>query len=165
MFVKTTVYFPTPEEVVVKMLEMANAEKHDVLYDLGCGDGRVLIIAAKKRGLKCVGVEIKQDLVEQARKKVAEEGLQDLIEIYQGDMFQFDISNATIVYLYLTTELNAQLRPKLEKELKKGTRVISHQFEIPGWKSMKVEGVADFFGQTHRLYLYVIGESNTTSTP
>jgi len=163
MSVKTTVFFPTPEEVVVKMLEMVGASRDDVLYDLGCGDGRVLIVAAKKKGIKCVGVEIRRDLVEQAKRRIMEEGLQGLVEVHHGDMFQFDVSSATIVYLYLTTELNAQLRSKLERELKKGTRVISHQFEIPGWRPIKVEGVADFFGQTHKLYLYVVGESETTS--
>jgi hypothetical protein len=94
--------------------------------------------------------------VEEARKKVAREGLENLIKIVHGDIFQENINNATIVYLYLTTELNAQLRPKLEKELRKGTRVISHQFEVPGWKPIKVEGVTDSFGQAHRLYLYVV---------
>ncbi|MDW8049652.1 MAG: class I SAM-dependent methyltransferase [Nitrososphaerota archaeon] len=162
---KTTLFFPTPEEVVLKMLELAKARKDDVLYDLGCGDGRVLVIAAKKIGLKCVGVEIKKDLVEQARRRVSREGLQDLIEIHHGDLFQFDVSCATIVYLYLTTELNAQLKPKLERELKKGVRVVSHQFEVPGWRPVKVEGLADFFGQPHKLYLYVIGESDATLKP
>ncbi|MEM2213771.1 MAG: class I SAM-dependent methyltransferase [Candidatus Nezhaarchaeales archaeon] len=153
---RTTIYFPTPEEVVEKMLEMTNASKNDVLYDLGCGDGRVLILAAKKVGLKCVGIEVRKELVEQAREKIVRGGLQDLVVIHHGDMFQFDVSEATIVYLYLTTDLNLQLKPKLEKELRRGTRVVSHQFEVPGWKPMRVEGVADFFGQPHRLYLYII---------
>ncbi|MEM1872922.1 MAG: class I SAM-dependent methyltransferase [Candidatus Nezhaarchaeales archaeon] len=156
MVPRTTVYFPTPEEVTLKMLEITNASKDDVLYDLGCGDGRVLILAAKKVGLRCVGVEIRKELVEQARQRVIKEGLQDLVVIHHGDMFQFDVSDVTIVYLYLTTDLNLQLKPKLERELKKGTRVVSHQFEVPGWKPVRVEGVADFFGQPHKLYLYIV---------
>jgi len=136
MVPKSTVFFPTPEEVVEKMLELADVKEGDVLYDLGCGDGRVLIKAAKER--------------------VAKEGLEGLVKIVHGDIFQEDVSEATVVYLYLTTELNAQLRPKLERELKRGTRVVSHQFEIPGWSAVKTEGVVDMFGQVHRLYLYII---------
>lgn len=156
MIPRSTVFFPTPEEVIEKMLKITNASKNDILYDLGCGDGRVLILAAKKIGLRCVGIEIKRELVEQAREKVVKEGLEDLVTIYHGDMFQFDISEATIVYLYLTTDLNSQLKPKLERELRRGTKVVSHQFEIPGWVPARVEGVADSFGQPHKLYLYVI---------
>jgi ubiquinone/menaquinone biosynthesis C-methylase UbiE len=156
MVPRSTLFFPTPEEVIEKMMELANVKDDDVFYDLGCGDGRVLIKVAKEKKIRCVGIEIKRELVEEARKKVAKEGLESLIKIIHGDIFQESFSDATIVYLYLTTELNAQLRPKLERELRKGTRVISHQFEVPGWKPIKVEGVADFFGQAHRLYLYVI---------
>ena len=159
MSVKSTVYFPTPEEVTLKMLEVAEAKPSDVLYDLGCGDGRVLITAAKKIGLKCVGVEIRCELVEQAKRRIAELDLQNLVEVYCEDMFSFDVSRATIVFLYLTTELNAQLKPKLERELQRGCRVVSHQFEVPGWRPLKVVGVADFLGQPHRLYLYLAGES------
>lgn len=156
MVPRSIVFFPTPEEVVEKMLEMTNASKDDVLYDLGCGDGRVLILAAKKIGLRCVGIEIKKELVDQARERVIREGLQNLVTVYHGDMFQFDVSEATIVYLYLATDLNLQLKPKLERELRKGAKVVSHQFEVPGWRPARVEGLADFFGQPHRLYLYVI---------
>jgi ubiquinone/menaquinone biosynthesis C-methylase UbiE len=156
MVPRSTLFFPTPEEVIEKMMELANVKDDDVFYDLGCGDGRVLIKVAKEKKIRCVGIEIKRELVEEARKKVAREGLENLIKIIHGDIFQESFSDATIVYLYLTTELNAQLRPKLERELRKGTRVISHQFEVPGWEPIKVEGVADSFGQVHRLYLYVI---------
>jgi len=153
---RSTVFFPTPDEVIEKMLELADVKENDVLYDLGCGDGRVLIKAAKERKVKCVGIEIKKELVDEAQKRVAREGLERLIKIVHGDIFQEDISDATVVYLYLTTELNAQLKPKLEKELKKGTRVVSHQFEVPGWRAVKTEGVVDMFGQVHRLYLYIV---------
>jgi ubiquinone/menaquinone biosynthesis C-methylase UbiE len=153
---RSTVFFPTPDEVIEKMLELADVKENDVLYDLGCGDGRILIKAAKERKVKCVGIEIKKELVDEAQKRVAREGLERLIKIVHGDIFQEDISDATVVYLYLTTELNAQLKPKLEKELKKGTRVVSHQFEVPGWRAVKTEGVVDMFGQVHRLYLYIV---------
>lgn len=156
MIPRSTVFFPTPDEVIEKMLELADVKENDVLYDLGCGDGRVLIKAAKERKVKCVGIEIKKELVDEAQKRVAREGLERLIKIVHGDIFQEDISDATVVYLYLTTELNAQLKPKLEKELKKGTRVVSHQFEVPGWRAVKTEGVVDMFGQVHRLYLYIV---------
>jgi len=156
MVPKSTVFFPTPEEVVEKMLELADVKEGDVLYDLGCGDGRVLIKAAKERKVRGVGIEIKAEVAEEAKKRVAKEGLEGLVKIVHGDIFQEDVSEATVVYLYLTTELNAQLRPKLERELKRGTRVVSHQFEIPGWSAVKTEGVVDMFGQVHRLYLYII---------
>lgn len=156
MIPRSTVFFPTPDEVIEKMLELADVKENDVLYDLGCGDGRILIKAAKERKVKCVGIEIKKELVDEAQKRVAREGLERLIKIVHGDIFQEDISDATVVYLYLTTELNAQLKPKLEKELKKGTRVVSHQFEVPGWRAVKTEGVVDMFGQVHRLYLYIV---------
>jgi len=156
MVPRSTVFFPTPDEVIEKMLELADVKEDDILYDLGCGDGRVLIKAAKERKARCVGIEIKEELVEEAKKRVAKEGLEKLIKIVHGDIFQENISDATVVYLYLTTELNAQLKPKLEKELRKGARVVSHQFEVPGWKAVKTEGIVDMFGQVHRLYLYVI---------
>ena len=156
MVPRSTVFFPTPDEVIEKMLELADVKEDDILYDLGCGDGRVLIKAAKERKARCVGIEIKEELVEEAKKRVAKEGLEKLIKIVHGDIFQENISDATVVYLYLTTELNARLKPKLEKELRKGARVVSHQFEVPGWKAVKTEGVVDMFGQVHRLYLYVI---------
>ena len=150
-------YVPSPPGVVRKMLELAGAGPDDIVYDLGCGDGRVLLIAVKEFGVKkAVGVEIRDELVREAREKVAKEGLQDRIEVIHGDMFEVDISEATIVTLFLLTSVNDELAPKLERELKPGTRIVSHEFQITGWKPAVLATVYD--GATsHNLYLYVIG--------
>ncbi len=148
-------YVPTPEHVVRRMLELANVGPDDVVFDLGCGDGRILIIAAKEFGVKkAIGIEIRPDLVEKARKRVAEEGLEGRVKIYEGDFMDFDISEATVVTLYLLTSANMVLRPKLEAELRPGARIVSHEFEIPGWRPKSVAIVDDGYIR-HRIYLYI----------
>jgi len=148
-------YVPTPEHVVRRMLEIAGAGPGDIVFDLGCGDGRILIIAAKEFGVKkAIGIEIRPDLVEKAKKRIIEEGLVNRIEIYEGDFMDFDISEATIVTLYLLTSANMVLKPKLETELRPGARVVSHEFEIPGWKPRSIAIVDDGYIR-HRIYLYI----------
>jgi len=148
-------YVPTPEHVVRRMLELADAGPDDIVFDLGCGDGRILIIAAKEFGVKkAIGIEIRPDLVEKAKKRIIEEGLENRIEIYEGDFMDFDISKATIVTLYLLTSANMVLKPKLENELRPGARVVSHEFEIPGWKPKSITIVDDGYIR-HRIYLYI----------
>ncbi|MEM1679947.1 MAG: rRNA adenine N-6-methyltransferase family protein [Sulfolobales archaeon] len=147
-------YVPTPEVVVDKMLQLANVSPDDVLYDLGSGDGRIVVQALTKYGVKkAVGIEIRDDLVKIARSKINELNLGDRAQIYHGDMFEVDISEATVVTLFLLTSVNNMLRPKLEKELRSGSRVVSHEFEIPGWIPAKIEVCSDGYLK-HKIYLY-----------
>jgi ribosomal protein L11 methylase PrmA len=148
-------YVPTPEVVVERMLQIANVGQDDILYDLGCGDGRIVILALTKfKVKKAVGVEIRDDLVKIARTKIEELNLNNRGFIIHDDMFDVDISEATVVTLFLLTSVNSMLKPKLEKELRPGTRVVSHEFEIPGWTPTKVEVCSDGYLK-HKIYLYI----------
>ncbi len=151
-------YVPTPEHVVRKMLELAGAGPNDIVYDLGAGDGRIVIIAVREFNVKkAIGIEIRSDLVREARRKIKELNIEGRAEIRQEDMFKADISEATIVTLFLLTSVNEKLKPKLESELKPGTRVVSHEFQMPGWKPKIIATIHD--GRvSHTIYLYVIGE-------
>ena len=151
-------FVPSPEVVVRRMLQLADVRENEVVYDLGCGDGRVLIIAAKEFGARAVGIEIRRDLYEQCLRRIKDLGLEDRVVVYHGNFFDYDISDADVVTLYLLTSVNEKLRPKLERELRPGTRVVSHDFEVPGWKPVKqvrVRGPR----KEHILYLYVAGAS------
>ncbi len=130
-------YVPTPKPVVDRMLEMADVDENDVVYDLGSGDGRIVIRAARKYGARGVGIEIDSDLVEEARKNAQEAGVSNLVEFRQGDLFEADISEATAVTLYLLPSVNKELRPKLFEELAPGTPVVSHDFDMDEWESEK----------------------------
>ena len=151
-------FVSTPEHVARRMLELAKVGPNDVVYDLGAGDGRIVIMAAKEFGAKAVGVEIRKDLYEQILKKVKVDGLEGRVKVINGDFFQVDISEASVVTLYLLTSVNEKLKPKLERELKAGTRVVSHDFEVPGWKPIHVENVKDYWCD-HKIYVYEIGVS------
>ncbi len=146
-------YVPTPHEVIRVMLELAEVKPGEIVFDLGCGDGRVLIIAAKEFGAKAVGIELRRDLIERCVKNVLAEGLKDKILVIEGDFFNVNVSPADVVTLYLLTSVNEKLRPKLEKELKKGARVVSHDFEVVGWKPIAVKAVNDGY-RSHKVYLY-----------
>jgi len=135
------------------MLELAELKPGEVLYDLGCGDGRIIIMAAKEFGARAVGIELRKDLVEQCIKEVKRQKLEDKITIIHGNFFDIDIGEADVVTLYLLTSVNEKLKPKFEKELKRGARVVSHDFEVVGWKPLKVESVYDQW-RSHRIYLY-----------
>lgn len=151
-------FVSTPEHVVRRMLELANVGPNDVVYDLGAGDGRIIVMAAREFGAKAVGVEIRKDLYEQILKKVKMDGLEEKVKVINGDFFQVDISEASVVTLYLLTSVNEKLKPKLERELRIGARVVSHDFEIPGWKPVHVESVKDYWCD-HKIYVYEIGVS------
>ncbi len=152
-------YVPTPERVVRYMLKVAGAGPNDIVYDLGCGDGRILVIAAKEFNVRrAIGVELREDKVMEARANIYKAGVSHRTMIIHGDMFQVDISKATIVTLFLLTSVNEKLKPKLEKELTLGTRVVSHEFRIPGWTPKLIIDVRDKSMITHTIYLYVIGE-------
>ncbi len=148
-------YVPTPEDVVEKMLELAQVKPDDVVYDLGSGDGRIVITAAQKFGARAVGVELNPDLYKQSSDQVKELGLGGRAKILHENMFDVSVRKATVVTLYLLTSVNEGLRPKLEKELRSGARVVSHDFQMPGWDPAKVEEVTSKNGISHKLYLYI----------
>jgi len=160
-------YLATPENIVYEILKLADVKKEDVVYDLGCGDARILVAAAKEYSARCVGIEIAPDIVEKARKNVQDNGVEKLVTIIQGDLMTTDFSDATVVTLFIGSTANELLKPKLEEQLKPGTRVVSHDFDIPGWKPEKVKS---FYKKTkkenpfydkvedHRLYLWIMGK-------
>ena len=140
------------------MLLMAGLKPGEVFFDLGAGDGRTVIMAAKDFGARAVGVELREDLVKKALGTVYEERLQDRITIVNGDMFNVDLTSADVIFLYLTTSANEKVKPKLEAELKRGVRIVSHDYEIVGWKPLKVENFCEnqLLGYpSHTIYLYV----------
>ena len=127
-------YVPTPHEVVAEMLNMAEVTKDDVVYDLGCGDGRIVIAAAKQYGARGVGVDIDPELIRVCRENARKAGVTGRVKFLLRDLFETELREATVVALYLTPELNLQLRPKLFRELKPGTRIVSHDFDMDDWK-------------------------------
>ena len=131
------IFVPTPQDVVEDKLRLANVQKGDVLYDLGSGDGRIPITAARKYGIKATGIVIDPDRIREANENARKAGVTKLVEFRQEDLFKADFHDATIVTLYLLPDLNVKLRPKLWDELKPGTRIVSHQFEMGTWKPEK----------------------------
>jgi SAM-dependent methyltransferase len=132
------IYEPTPQDVVEEMLKMAEVNQNDVVYDLGCGDGRFIITAAKKYGARGVGVDINPERVNESNENAIKAGVANRVRFFEGDLFETDIREATVVTLYLLTELNLRLRPKLFRELKPGARVVSHRFSMGEWKPDKM---------------------------
>jgi ribosomal protein L11 methylase PrmA len=147
------IYVPTPEEVVEAMLQVAKVTKNDVVYDLGTGDGRIPVTAAKKYGARGVGIDIDPQRIKDATENVAKNGVGDRVRIIQGDLFETNISEATVVTLSLLPSLNQKLIPKLNKELKPGTRVVSHAFDMGDWKP---EQELDVNGR--KVYFWTIGK-------
>ena len=137
------------------MLQLAHVEPDDVVYDLGSGDGRIVIMAAQKFGARAVGVELDPDLYKQSAERIKELGLEERAQIIHENMFKVDVHRATVVTLYLLTTVNERLRPQLEKQLRPGARVVSHDFHMPGWTAEKDEEVISRNGLSHRIYLYV----------
>ncbi|AUT00101.1 SAM-dependent methyltransferase [Nostoc sp. CENA543] len=146
-------YVPTPQPVVDAMLEVAQVNKNDVLYDLGSGDGRIVNTAAQKYGTKGIGIDISPERIQEANANAQQAGVTDKVQFIQQDLFNTDLSNATVVTLYLLPEINLKLRPKLFRELKPGTRVVSHAFDMGDWKPEKTLQVD---GKT--IYYWVIPE-------
>ena len=130
-------YVPTDDQVVAEMLAVANVGKDDVLYDLGSGDGRIVITAALKFGTRGVGVDIDPERVKEANENAAKAGVSDRVRFVQQDLFQTDIREATVVTLYLLPAVNMRLRPTLLKDLKPGTRVVSHNYDMGDWAPLK----------------------------
>jgi SAM-dependent methyltransferase len=150
-----TPFVPTPHRVVEKMLELAGVGPDDTVYDLGSGDGRIVIAAAQQFGARAVGIEISGKLCDLASEEIAKLGLQKSARIIHGDMFEVDLGPATVVTLYQLTSINKRLRPLLEKKLHRGARVVASDFQIPGWKAKKVVDVTSDVGTVYTLYLYV----------
>lgn len=150
-------FVPSPATVIHRMLEIAELKPGEVLFDLGAGDGRSVIMAAKAFGARAVGIELREDLAKKALSTIYDNSLTDRITIVNGDMFAVNLTSADVVFLYLTTSANEKIRPKLETELKKGVRVVSHDYEIVGWKPEKVETFCEnpqLGYPSHTLYLY-----------
>ncbi|RHW18646.1 class I SAM-dependent methyltransferase [Sphingomonas gilva] len=137
------IYVPTPQPVVEAMLKLAKVKKGDVLYDLGSGDGRIPVTAAKLYGVRATGIDIDPERIAEAKANVAKEGVGNLVTIKREDLFETDFSDATVVTLYLLDSLNEKLRPRLLAELKPGTRIVSHAFRMGDWEpevTKEVEG-------------------------
>lgn len=150
-------YVPTPSVVVDKMLDLARVTRQDVLYDIGCGDGRIVITAARKYGAGGVGIDIDKAMVAISDKNARVAGVERFVKFICRDATKADISPATVVTLYLLPESNALLRPILERQLRPGTRVVSHNYMIAGWEKKQTREVTlkDEDGTDHHIYLYV----------
>jgi len=145
-------FIASPPEVVNRMLELLELRKSETLYDLGSGDGRILITAAQNFGVgKAVGVETREDLVKQSREEISKVGLEDRVQVIHGNLLEVPTGEADAVTLFLRTSADERLKPKLEKELKDSTRVVSHDYEIKGWNPRRVENL-----EQHTIYLYEV---------
>jgi SAM-dependent methyltransferase len=153
-------YVPTTEEAVTAMLKLAGIKKSDVVYDLGCGDGRIVIAAAKQYGARGVGIDINPVRIAEAKDNAKKAGVENLVRFEENDLFEADFHEATVVTLFLLPNINLKLRPKLLKELKPGTRIVSNTFDMGDWKADKeatVDGSGDEDGYvSHRLFLWTI---------
>jgi SAM-dependent methyltransferase len=149
------IYYPTPPETVAEMLRLANIKKGDVLYDLGSGDGRIPITAAKQFGIRAVGIEIDPKLIAEAEANTLAAGVAELVRFRNEDMFRIDVSEANIVTLYLSDKLNVLLLPKLLRELRPGSRIVSHDFRMGDWKPEQTVRVP--WGKMYRtIYLWTV---------
>jgi 2-polyprenyl-3-methyl-5-hydroxy-6-metoxy-1,4-benzoquinol methylase len=146
-----TPYVPTPPEVATAMLKAADVKPGDLVYDLGCGDGRIVIAAAREFGARGVGVDLYREHIAEAQRKAREAGVAERVEFRQQDLFDTDIRPATVVALYLLPEVNLELRPKLLRELKPGARVVSHTFDFGDWKPDR-----QFEVNGEKVFLWVI---------
>ena len=146
-------YVPTPQKVVNGMLELADVKKGEVVYDLGCGDGRIVITAAKEFGATGIGVDLNPERIEEANANAVEAKVEDKVTFHQGDLFNFDFSKADVLTIYLLPDVNLKLKPKILAEMKPGSRVVSHAFTMGDWEpdeSISVDG--------RNVYLWIIPE-------
>ena len=146
----------TPPNVVEEMLELAQLKPGETLYDLGCGDGRIIIMAAQQFRAYAVGVELDEGRFKRCSNKIQELGLESQVKVVHGDLMKVDLAPADVVTLYLLTSSNEKIKPNLEHYLKQGARVVSHDFEIPGWKPMIVKEVKETWG-SHKIFVYKKG--------
>jgi len=150
-------YVASPPEVIRQMLNLAELKHGETVYDLGSGDGRVAIMAAQEFGANAVGIELREDLAKRALERISELHLEDKIKIVHSSMFDVDLSPADVVTLYLTTSANTKIKPKLESDLRLGTRVVSHDYEIVGWTPFKVQNFCEnprLGYPSHTIYVY-----------
>ena len=147
-------YVPTPQDVVEKMLELAQVTASDTLYDLGCGDGRIVVTAAKKYGAHGVGVDIDDQRIRESLENARRSGVEDLVKFVRQDAMTVDLSKATVVTLYLLPDSNRRLRANLTRQLKPGARIVSHAFDMDDWAPLKTERFTDSGGMTRTLYLW-----------
>ena len=155
-------YLPTTEPAVQAMLKLAGVKSGDIVYDLGCGDGRIVVAAAKDFGARGVGVDINPERIAEARANAKKAGVEDRVRFEEADLFTADIHEATVVTLFLLNSVNQRLRPKLQQELQPGTRIVSNTFEMGDWKPDKdaiVEGVDEGAYFSRKLYLWMIPRS------
>lgn len=152
-------FVPTTEPAVEAMLKLASVQKSDVVYDLGCGDGRIVIAAARKFGARGVGIDINPVRIAEARENARKAGVEHLVKFIEQDLFEADIHEASVVTLFLLSSVNLKLRPKLQKELKPGARVVSNTFDMGDWKPVKeftLDDNAEDSYLSHRFYLWII---------
>jgi SAM-dependent methyltransferase len=154
-------YVPTTEEAVRAMLKLADVKKADVVYDLGCGDGRIVIAAAKTYGARGVGIDIDPDRIQEARENARKAGVENLVRFEENDLFQANFREATVVTLFLLPSINLKLRPKLLQDLKPGTRVVSNTFDMGNWRPEKEQALPgaddDEIGSlSHKFFLWKI---------
>ena len=154
-------YVPSTEAAVKEMLKLARIQKSDVLYDLGCGDGRIVIAAAKAHGIRGVGIDIDPQRIKEARENARVAGVESLVRFQEKDLFQADFREATVVTLFLLPSVNMKLRPKLLADLKPGTRVVSNTFDLGDWKAEKEVNLnnyddSEFTGLSQTFFLWTI---------
>ena len=156
-------YVPTKEPIVDRMLQMANVKPGDVLYDLGCGDGRIVIAAAKRFGIRGVGIDIDPQRIAEAQENARKAGVSDRVKFIEGDLFDADIKEATVMTLYLLPEVNLRLRPKLLSELRPGTRIVSHNYDMGDWKPEQTAKLT-VDGTEHVVYSWTIPRRGARQT-
>lgn len=149
-------FVATPMVVVAKMLEVAEVNADDIVYDIGCGDGRIVVMAAEKYGARSVGIDIDPARIEEAKENAKTAGVEPLIRFYLGDATAMNFSEATVVTLYLLPESNEILRPMFDKQLDPGVRVVTHNYRIPGWEDKEVDSfyLSDEYDKEHSVFLY-----------
>jgi protein-L-isoaspartate O-methyltransferase len=155
-------YVATPQEVVDRMLEMAEVGRNDVVYDLGSGDGRIVITVARRYGARAVGFELDEKLVRLAQDNAGRAGVTGLVEFHHQDVMTVDLSPATVVTLYLVQDANLRLRPRILSQLAPGARVVSHKFHMDDWQPDRMERVRAESGEFHTLYLWRIASRRPT---
>jgi len=156
-------YVPTTDEAVQAMLKLADVKKTDIVYDLGCGDGRIVIAAAKTYGAHGVGIDIDPQRIQEAKENAKKAGVENLVRFEEKDLFESDFHEATVVTLFLLPTINLRLRPKLLQDLKPGTRVVSNTFDMGDWKAEKedsIGGTDDDAYLSRRFYLWTIPQRN-----
>jgi ribosomal protein L11 methylase PrmA len=152
-------YLPTTDDAVPEMLKLANVKSTDLVYDLGCGDGRIVIAAAKTYGAHGVGIDLDPDRIREAKENARKAGVENLVRFEQNDLFKADIHEATVVTLFLLNTVNLRLRPKLLRELKPGTRIVSNTFKMGDWapdQEMSVQGATENTPFSRKLYLWFV---------